>query len=65
MDYGSLEEDEKNNMIHELDAVVAHLYKLSADDIEHIFETFHKGWQFESRLEATIKFFKKLEMLNE
>ena len=65
VDYGSLEEDEKNNMIHELDAVVAHLYKLSADDIEHIFETFHKGWQFESRLEATIKFFKKLEMLNE
>ena len=61
VDYGSLEEDE-NNMIYELDAVVAHLYKLSADDIEH-FETFHKGWQFESRLEATIKFFKKLEML--
>ena len=65
VDYGSLEEDEKNNMIYELDAVVAHLYKLSANDIEHIFETFHKGWQFESRLEATIKFFKKLEILNE
>lgn len=60
--YGYLEEDEKNQMMHELDAVVAHLYKLSENDVEHIFETFHKGWQFESRLEATMKFYKKLEM---
>lgn len=59
VDYGSLEEDEKNNMIHELDAVVAHLYKLSADDIEHIFKTFHKGWKYEERLDSVLMYYEK------
>jgi hypothetical protein len=42
-------------MIHELDAVVAHLYGLSEAQLRHIFETFHEGWQFGPRLEATLK----------
>ncbi|MBI2822160.1 MAG: hypothetical protein HYX74_08040 [Acidobacteria bacterium] len=44
-------------MIHELDAVVAHLYGLAEKHFVHIFETFHGGWDYESRLQATLKYF--------
>jgi len=52
---GPLEDDEKQDMIHELDAVVAHLYGLTQDHLTHIFETFHVGWNYQARLEATLK----------
>jgi hypothetical protein len=52
---GPLEEDEKQDMIHELDAIVAHLYGLTQDHLTHIFETFHVGWDYQARLEATLK----------
>jgi hypothetical protein len=54
---GSLPEDEKQDMIHELDAVVAHLYGLSESQLTHIFETFHEGWDYADRLKATLKHF--------
>jgi len=57
---GRLEEDEKEDMIHELDAVVAHLYGLSENQLRHIFETFHEGWDYGLCLEATLKHFHKL-----
>lgn len=50
-------ETEKNNLIEELDALVSHLYGLSEDQIEHIFETFHRGWNYQSRLEAVLTHF--------
>jgi len=56
---GPLEEDEKQDMIHELDAVVAHLYGLTKDHLTHIFETFHVGWDYHERLDATLKHFKQ------
>ena len=34
-------------MIHELDAVVAHLYGLSEPQLFHIFKTFHEGWDYQ------------------
>jgi len=43
---------QKEDMIHELDAVVAHLYGLSESQLAHIFETFHVGWDFSARLEG-------------
>lgn len=43
---GPLEATEKEDHIHELDAVVAHLYGLSARQLVHIFETFHEGWDY-------------------
>jgi hypothetical protein len=52
-------DDEKNDMIHELDAVIAHLYGLTEPQLRHIFETFHEGWEYEERLEATLVHFKK------
>ena len=49
---GPLPADEKEDMIHELDAVVAHLYGLSEAQLVHIFETFHEGWDYEERLRS-------------
>jgi hypothetical protein len=57
---GRLEDDEKEDMIHELDAVVAHLYGLNENQLRHIFETFHEGWEYGPRLEATLKYYRKL-----
>jgi hypothetical protein len=53
-----LEDDEKEDMIHELDAVVAHLYGLNENQLRHIFETFREGWDSVQRLEETLKHFR-------
>lgn len=57
VEYGPLPDDEKRDMIHELDAVAAHLYGLSESQLTHIFETFHEGWDYAERLKATLKHF--------
>lgn len=54
---GPLEPDENDDRIHELDAVVAHLYGLTEAQLTHIFETFHEGWDYEERLRATLRHF--------
>lgn len=54
---GSVSEDEKPELIAELDALVAHLYGLDRDDVIHIFETFHRGWDFGPRLEKVLGYF--------
>jgi hypothetical protein len=58
VDCGPLAADEKDDMIHELDAVVAHLYALSERQLVHIFETFHEGWDHDARLRATLRHFR-------
>tara|TARA_B100000886_G_scaffold18962_1_gene12222 strand:- start:3545 stop:7525 length:3981 start_codon:yes stop_codon:yes gene_type:complete len=50
---------EINYKICELDAVVALLYGLSKNQLIHIFETFHKGWDYHERLKEVLKFFNK------
>ena len=55
---GPLQDDEKQDMIAELDAVVAHLYGLTSKQLEHIFETFHEEWDYKPRLEAVRKHFR-------
>ena len=59
--HGPVEADEKEDMIHELDAAVAHLYGLSESQLRHIFETFHVGWDYEDRLASTIDHYHRLE----
>jgi hypothetical protein len=48
------DEATKGDLIAELDAVVAHLYGLSRSDVEHIFATFHRGWDYRPRLAAAL-----------
>jgi hypothetical protein len=57
--HGPLDPAEKQDMIHELDAVVARLYGLTEIQPVHIFETFHGGWDYEPRLKAVLKHFAK------
>ena len=58
-----LVDDEKDDLIAELDAAVAHLYGLSEADLVHIFETFHHGWNNEARLTAAIRHYSQLKGL--
>ena len=55
--WGEMAEDEKEDMIHELDAVVAHLYGLTEAQLVHIFETFHEGWEYQPRLDGVLTHF--------
>jgi hypothetical protein len=57
VEYGELDDDEKQDMVHELDAVVAQLYGLNDKQLTHIFETFHEGWDYEERLRESLKYF--------
>ena len=50
-------------MIHELDAAVAHLYGLNEPQLVHVFETFHEGWAYQDRLDATLKHYRALRRL--
>ena len=44
-------------MVHELDAVVAHLYGLTEVQLVHVFETFHEGWDYKDRLDGVLAHF--------
>lgn len=43
----------KDDLIGELDALASLLYGLTEDQVEHVFATFHRGWNYEARL-ATV-----------
>jgi hypothetical protein len=45
---------EKEGLIEELDALVSLLYGLSEDQIEHVFATFHRGWDYQARLDSVL-----------
>ena len=55
---GPLTMDEKEDMIHELDAVVARLYGLEERQLVHVFETFHEGWDYDDRLAGVRRHFR-------
>jgi len=54
---GPLDDSQKENMIHELDAVAAHLYGLNESQLTHIFETFRVNWNYEHRLSGVLLHF--------
>jgi hypothetical protein len=58
---GSVSEDEKPLLEAELDALVAHLYGLSREHVIHIFETFHRGWDYQPRLTLVLGYFDEIE----
>ncbi len=56
--HGKLAEDEKQDMIAELDALAARLYGLTERQLVHVFETFHEGWGYDVRLRTVLKHFR-------
>ena len=54
---GPLDPSTKGALILELDAVVAHLYHLTREQLIQIFETFHEGWDYHSRMNSTLQMF--------
>jgi hypothetical protein len=60
---GSVEtDDERAGLEAELDALVAHLYGLSRAQLQHVFATFHRGWNYQERLSAVLEHFDKIEV---
>ena len=57
---GPLADEEKRDMIHELDALVARLYGLNEAQLVHIFETFHEGWDYANRLDGVLDHFRRI-----
>lgn len=57
---GSVKSDgEKNDLVAELDALVSLLYGLNEHQVEHVFTTFHRGWEYEQRLDAVLTHYRK------
>jgi hypothetical protein len=56
--HGPVMAGKKQDMIDELDAIVARLYGLTDSQLLHLFETFHEGWDYELRLQAVMKHFR-------
>ncbi len=50
----------RESLIAEIDALVAAGYGLDRDDLIHIFETFHEGWDYRERLDQTLAEFDAL-----
>lgn len=46
VEYGLLKPEEKQELVDQVDAVVALLYDLSEQELETVFETFHEGWDW-------------------
>ncbi|WP_434810131.1 Eco57I restriction-modification methylase domain-containing protein [Microbacterium sp. bgisy189] len=44
----------RSDLIAELDALVSLLYGLTEDQVKHIFKTFHRGWDYQPRLDAVL-----------
>ncbi len=59
VEYGALDPKEKDDKIHELDAVVAHLYGLTAKQLSHIYQTFHENWDYRPALQKTIEYYRE------
>jgi hypothetical protein len=53
-------ESEKESLIAENDALVAHIYGLTRAQLEHVFKTFHRGWDYAPRLARVLSFYDKL-----
>lgn len=52
-------EEQKFDTLSELDALVCMCYGLDKNDVVHIFETFHKTWDYKKYLGKTLEFYEK------
>ena len=61
---GRFSDDEREGFMIEIDALVADIYGLNASQLEVIFQTFHRGWAFQDRLNRTLEHFKSLRWMS-
>lgn len=61
VEVGRVTSNEKADLIAELDALAASLFGLTRHQIEHIFATFHRGWNYEDRLARVLGHFDRWE----
>lgn len=52
-------EPTKAELITELDALVSLLYGLTPEQVEHVFATFHRGWDYAARLERVLAYYEQ------
>jgi hypothetical protein len=58
---GSVKTSEARELLEaELDALIAYMYGLTRSQVEHVFKTFHRGWDYAPRLEKVLSFYDKL-----
>jgi len=57
VEFGALSEQDELQEIYELDAIVAHLYGLTREHVQVIFETFHRGWDYDERLASVLEYY--------
>lgn len=53
----SISANRKKELVAELDAIIAHLYRLEKDDLALIYNTFHEDWDPETRKKKAISYF--------
>jgi len=53
------DEPTKTEMIAELDALVSLLYGLTQEQVEHVFATFHRGWDYAARLARVLTYYEQ------
>ncbi len=61
VEVGSVKDDEKPELVAELDALVSHLYGLNESDIKVIYDTFHQGRDYSDRYKLVLKYFRQIK----
>lgn len=55
----AVDEPTRTELIAELDALVSLLYGLTEEQVEHVFATFHRGWDYTARLERVLAYYEQ------
>ena len=50
---------ERDELMYELDGIVAKLYGLTEDQLKHIFDTYRLNWDYKSSLKKTLQYYNK------
>jgi hypothetical protein len=61
VDCGQLTKEKRTDLMQEIDAVSAHLYGLSRENLQVVFETFHDNWDHEPRMNAVLEYYDEWE----
>jgi hypothetical protein len=48
---------QRDDAIAECDALVALMFELDSQQVSHVFETFHRGWDYKPRLEKVLEYY--------